>query len=434
MANNLSKLTYVKAITRSTMGNMLEWFDFAVYGYMALYIGPLFFPSENVVISNLSAFSVFAVGYIARPFGAVVLGRIGDRIGRRYMLILSISLIGFSSLAIGLLPTHQTVGILAPILLILCRLLQGFSVGGEYTGAMTYASELANRKKRGFVNSFPIAGCTAGILMASGTVWLINHLFGDKGIAEWGWRIPFYLGAVVALVGYWISRNIPETAEIKAENSSEDYNKLSLGQSLVKYWKQIFSIIFISTGANIVFYMISVFALGIASKQIAQIEAEEIITYALAISVPSTILGGWLSDIFGRRKVSLILNIIIGILIIPVYYMCFELVTWPISIDISPKLIFILGQVLLTIPVGMVIGVQGTMIAEILPKNVRCTIFSIAYSLAMGIFAGSSLMVAEYMYNFLDWHYGPALYSLFWTVMAIVCIFKLPDTTGKEIN
>jgi len=430
----ISKKTYIKAISTSTIGNMLEWFDFAIYGYMVPFISPLFFPSDNKFVSQLAGFSVFAIGYLARPLGAIILGRVGDKLGRKYLLVLSIILIGVSSSAIGLLPTYNTIGVFAPILLVFCRLLQGLSIGGEYTGAMTYTSELSHKNNRGFISSFSSAGCVGGILFASAVVWILNTILGNEIMISWGWRIPFVLSLFVAVFGYFLSHGIPETASIHSKENSVEYVDIGLKSALRKHWNVLLRIILITTGSNIVFYYLCVFVMNIASESLPHVQVEGMNTIALLISVPCTLFGGWISDKYGRRRVSLILNITIAILSVPFLYMCMNLKTWPINIGMSPQYCFLIGQILLTIPVGIIIGIQGAMISELLPKNVRCTIFSIGYSLAMGVFVGTSLMVAEWMYNITNWTYGPAIYSISWTLLAIWSIYKSPETVGKEIN
>jgi MFS family permease len=203
--------TLGQAITAGTVGNVMEWFDFALYGYMTPYIGPLFFPLDDRVASTIAAFAVFAIGYLARPLGALVLGRVGDRVGRRFMLVLSISIQGASSFAIGLLPTYASIGTAGPVLLVLLRLAQGFSVGGEYTGSMAYASEVSPHGRRGLLSSLATTGTMLGILLSGMAVWMVRSLIGSEALAAWGWRIPFLFGLVVMIFDLAIRTRIPET-------------------------------------------------------------------------------------------------------------------------------------------------------------------------------------------------------------------------------
>jgi MHS family proline/betaine transporter-like MFS transporter len=425
--------TYSKVITSSIVGNLLEWFDFALYGYMAPFIAPKFFPNESKLAATLSVFAVFAVGYLARPIGALVLGRVGDKIGRRALLYISIMILGLSSCAIGLLPTYETIGVFAPILLVLLRLAQGFSVGGEYTGSMTYTSEFSMRKMRGFISSFATTGTMLGILLASGAAWGTRMVLGDEVLADWGWRVPFLFGIIVAFFGVMIRRHIPETKDIHSESYVSTSEK-SILIVLKKYWKEMAKIICIVTGANVALYIVFVYAVDFSISRLGSSNVEIMNSIGLAITIPTTILGGWLSDKYGRRKISIITNGIIILLAIPVLYMCLFFDSGFLNLNIGFQYIFLTGQVLMAIPIGLVLGVQGAMVAELLPKDVRCTVFSVAYSLAMALFAGTSPMVAAWMIHLTNNALLPALYIIFWVFLAVVSVVRSPETVGKEIN
>ena len=199
------------------IGNVLEWFDFAVYGYFASNIGHQFFPKSDPAVQTFLTFATFALGFFARPFGSIVLGRVGDRIGRRALLTLSIALMGGATLMLGLLPTYNQVGILAPILLMLMRVLQGISLGGEFTGSMVYTTEASSPLLRGLVSSSTAAGTTIGFILGSATAYLINHSLTAEQVDAWGWRVPFIGSIVFMVVGYLLRRGIHETeAGLKA--------------------------------------------------------------------------------------------------------------------------------------------------------------------------------------------------------------------------
>jgi len=419
-----------QAITASTVGNVLEWFDFALYGYMAPYIGPLFFPSDDPVASTIAAFAVFAIGYLARPLGALVLGRMGDRFGRRIMLVFSITLLGASSCAIGLLPTHETIGTFAPALLVLMRLAQGFSVGGEYTGSMAYASEVSPHGRRGLLSSLATTGTMMGILLSSMSVWLVRSLVGNDALAVWGWRIPFLLGLVVTIFGVAIRTRIPETLY---EEGSQGEGKTHAFAALYIHWRELVQAIGIVTGANVVLYLVFVFVLHIAIEAGAS-HVEEMNTIGLAVTIPGTVLGGWLSDSFGRKRVSLITNLAMAVFAVPAFSLSVWFAPWPGGPSPGPSAAFLVGQLLMAVPMGIVFGVQGVMISEMLPREVRCTVFSVSYSLAMGLFAGTAPMVAEWMLKRENWHLGPALYMVAWLIVALWCISRREETACKPLD
>src|SRR5688572_18083217 len=195
------------------IGNVLEWFDFAVYGYFASDIGRQFFPQSSPTAQLLLTFAVFALGFIARPIGGLVLGAVGDRIGRRALMMLSISLMGGATLLIGLLPNYAMIGMAAPVLLVLLRLVQGFSLGGEFTGSMVYTTELAPESRRGLVSSSAAAGVTLGFILGSATAWAVNSLLEPAQVASWGWRIPFIGSVLLLLIGWLLRRGLTETPQ-----------------------------------------------------------------------------------------------------------------------------------------------------------------------------------------------------------------------------
>src|SRR5262245_4749 len=208
-----TKQSAVRTALAGLIGNVLEWFDFAVYGYFASNIGHQFFPKSEPAVQTFLTYATFALGFFARPIGSIVLGRMGDRIGRRALLTLSITLMGGATLLLGLLPTYAQIGMLAPVLLMLMRVLQGFSLGGEFTGSMVYTTEASPPLLRGLVSSPTAAGTTIGFIMGSGTAWLINHSLTPAEVDAWGWRVPFIGSVVFLLVGYLLRRGIKETEE-----------------------------------------------------------------------------------------------------------------------------------------------------------------------------------------------------------------------------
>jgi MHS family proline/betaine transporter-like MFS transporter len=207
------KQSALRTALAGLIGNVLEWFDFAVYGYFASNIGHQFFPKSDPAVQTFLTYATFALGFFARPIGSIVLGRVGDRIGRRALLTLSIALMGGATLVLGLLPTYAQIGMLAPVLLMLMRVIQGFSLGGEFTGSMVYTTEASSSVMRGLVSSSTAAGTTMGFILGSGTAWLINHWMAPADVDAWGWRIPFVASVLFVIAGYFLRRGIQETEE-----------------------------------------------------------------------------------------------------------------------------------------------------------------------------------------------------------------------------
>ena len=204
-----------KVIFASSLGTVFEWYDFYLYGSLAAIIGAQFFSTYPPATRDIFALLAFAAGFLVRPFGAIVFGRVGDIVGRKYTFLVTILIMGLSTFIVGLLPGYATIGWAAPIILILLRMLQGFSVGGEFTGSITYATEAASRGHGGFLSSLATAGGLVGFSLGSFTAALIGWAVGQEAMAAWGWRLPFLLGALVAVLGLWMRRAMPEKLRMK---------------------------------------------------------------------------------------------------------------------------------------------------------------------------------------------------------------------------
>jgi MHS family proline/betaine transporter-like MFS transporter len=232
-ADSAPRQSTVRTAFAGLIGNVLEWFDFAVFGYFSTEIGANFFPGSSTTAQQLKAFAVFFIGFLARPIGSVLLGPIGDRIGRRALLTLSISVMGAATLALGLLPTYAQVGLLAPILLVALRLIQGFSLGGEFTGSMVYTTELASPLMRGLVSSSTAAGTTLGFILGSATSAVLRNNLDDAQRLSWGWRVPFLLSILVCVGGWLLRRGIRESEEGEKAAAARP----PLLQSVVSDWR-----------------------------------------------------------------------------------------------------------------------------------------------------------------------------------------------------
>jgi MFS transporter, MHS family, proline/betaine transporter len=283
-------------------GNVVEWFDFAVYGYFLGAIGGQFFPRSDPAAQQLLAFAVFALGFGARPFGSLVLGRLGDRRGRRALLTTSIALMAASTLAIGLLPTYDQVGIAAPLLLVAMRLIQGFSLGGEFTGSMVYTTEAASPLTRGLVSSSTAAGVTLGFMLASGSAWLANVLLRPDQVSAWGWRLPFVASVGLCAVAWWLGRGLRETDEgLKAAAA-----RPPLLASLAADWLPMLRTFGIVATTNAAYYV--GFAYVVERRHALAGGGGDFFlatTLSLVVVLIAKPAGGWLSDRVGRRRLML---------------------------------------------------------------------------------------------------------------------------------
>jgi MHS family proline/betaine transporter-like MFS transporter len=408
------------------IGNVLEWFDFAVYGYFASNIGHQFFPESDPAVQTFLTFATFALGFFARPIGSIVLGRVGDRIGRRALLTLSIGLMGAATLILGLLPTYNQVGILAPVLLMLMRVLQGISLGGEFTGSMVYTTEASSPLLRGLVSSSTAAGTTIGFILGSGTAYLINHSLTTSQVDSWGWRLPFIGSIVFMLVGYLLRRGIHETeAGLKAM-----HERPKLVASLVADAMPILQTFGIVAMTNAAYYLTFTFAVErrkAAAQAAGTIGADDFLlvnTAVLFVVLFAKPLGGWLSDKIGRRRLMMALTVATMALILPAH-----------NLMMGGTLgHFFWGQAMLAVPLGMALGLQGAMVVEIFPLRSRVTSMSVAYSLTLALSGGTAPMVATWLIDTMKQPLAPAYYVFLYGLIGLAIMWPMKETNTRRLD
>jgi MHS family proline/betaine transporter-like MFS transporter len=414
----------VRTAFAGLIGNVLEWFDFAVYGYFASDIGKEFFPAASPGAQQILTFAVFAIGFIARPVGSVVLGRVGDRIGRRALLTLSISLMGGSTLALGLLPTHATAGMLAPILLVTMRMIQGFSLGGEFTGSMVYTTELASPAMRGLISSSTAAGTTLGFILGSLCGYAVRGLLSDADVHAWGWRIPFIASILFCIAGYFLRHGIVEPEEGEKAKSERAHWFTSLLRDKLSVLRT-FGIVAMTNAA---YYLTFTFVVDLhTSDAHSQYDKSDFLaanTLVLLLVLGSKPLGGWVSDKVGRRKLMLALTIAMLVLVYPAF----------VLMQLDEPVAFGVGQLLLGIPLGMALGAQGAMLVEIFPLRSRVTSMSIAYSATLALAGGLAPLVSTWMVNTLGHPSWPAFYIMIYGVVGLAIMLPMPETNHGKLD
>lgn len=364
-------------------GNMLEWFDFAVYGFFAVIIGKLFFPAADPVAQVIAAFGVFAVGFLMRPIGGVLLGYVGDKYGRHKAMLISVAAMAIPTFLVGSLPTYATLGLAAPILLLILRMIQGLSVGGEYTTSVVYMIENTPEHRRGFVGSFAVSGAVLGILMGSGVGALLAALLSEEQLQSWGWRIPFWCGLFLGLAGLWLRR------QNEAQTPQEPKTEHPLKTAWREHRQAIWQISGLSLVTAVVFYLIFVYVVswlelvdGIPASSALEINSESMV-FLLAVMLFS----GWLSDKVGARLILLVSAAMIGIFAWPLFWLLHSDNIWSIMA----------GQFGFALVIGGYLGAQPAYMVKIIPANVRCTAAGLAYNITLGLAGGLSPMVATWL-------------------------------------
>ena len=311
-------------IVASTLGTVFEWYDFFVFGTLAAVIARLFFPSDNAVASLLLTLTTFGAGFGVRPIGAILFGYLGDRLGRKYTFLVTITLMGVATAAVGILPTHAQIGIAAPILLVICRLLQGLALGGEYGGAAIYVAEHAPRNKRGFYTSFIQAGVIGGFLLSVAVVLISNLYVSPEAWESWGWRIPFLFSLLLLGVSLWIRLKLKESPVFKAMKEAGECARNPLRESFDSWPKVklfLVALFGIAAGLTVIWYTAQFQALYFLQTtfKIEENAARLILGTGALFSLFWFILFGWLSDKIGRKKLILMGYALTLILIFPLF-------------------------------------------------------------------------------------------------------------------
>lgn len=402
------------------LGNMLEWFDFAIYGYFATALGKVFFPASDPTLQTIASFGIFAIGYLARPIGSLILGPVGDLLGRRKMMTWSIMIMGVASFMVALLPSYAQVGAIAAYALLFLRMTQGFSIGGEYTGSMVYAAEASPQGKEGLMSGIAHAGALLGFFLGSLTAALTAFVFGESAVNDWAWRLPFLLGALVAIAGWKLRAHMPETLETAIEHKlslKELFALITLRLKEVAHgWRVLVQIAALISFSNVLFYVQFVYFVDYAAKHGGSMQsANTVATVIQFVGIPLVVLGGWLADKMGRIKITWYATWAGAILCIPAI----------LASQLGGVVGLAIGQSLIVAPVMLLFGAQGILISRLVKPEQRCSVFAIGYSLAVAIFAGTAPMVTAWLLEINAWSWGPAAYCFIYAIPAIYALRSL---------
>ncbi|MGE6486858.1 MFS transporter [Paenisporosarcina sp. NPDC076898] len=415
-----------RVLIASLVGSSIEWFDYFLYGTVAaLVFNQLFFVNEDPTVGLLLAYASFALAFFIRPFGGVIFSHIGDRIGRKKTLVLTLSLMGVATFGMGLLPTYQAIGVWAPILLITLRLVQGLGIGGEWGGALLLAVEYAPPEKRGLFGSIPQMGVTIGMLMGTVALWVMT-LLPEESFMTWGWRVPFILSALLVIFGLWIRKGIDETPEFKKVQESGDIPKLPIVDTLKYHWREVL----IAIGAKVVetapFYIFSTFVVSYATTNLGFTRTSTLTAVMIATVVTTILIPimGNLSDKVGRKKLYVAGAVGMALFAFPYFWMIQQG---------SVALLIIATVIGLGIIWAPITAVLGTMFSEIFDAKVRYTGISLGYQIGAAIAGGTAPLVATALLARFDNSYVPvALYIVFTALISLVSIWAVKDRSRQQ--
>ncbi|MFJ8635626.1 MFS transporter [Streptomyces sp. NPDC093568] len=426
-----------RIVAASLIGTTIEWYDFFLYGSAAaLVFNKLFFPDSDPLVGTLLSFLTYAVGFAARPLGALVFGHYGDRLGRKKLLVLSLLLMGGATFAIGLLPTHATIGSAAPVLLTVLRLVQGFALGGEWGGAVLLVSEHGDARRRGFWASWPQTGAPAGQLLATGVLSLLTATLSDSAFGSWGWRIPFLLSGVLVIVGLWIRLSVDESPVFKqalaqaearktARTSADAAEKLPLVSVLRHHWRDVLVAMGARMAENISYYVITAFILVYATTSAGISKQTALNSVLIASAVHFAVIPAWgaLSDRIGRRPVYLLGAVGIGLWMFPFFRL----------IDTGG-----FGNLILAVTVGLVLhgamyAPQAAFFSEMFATRMRYSGASIGAQFASVAAGAPAPLIATALLDSYGNSTPIALYVIAAAVLTVIAVGVAKETRHRDL-
>lgn len=379
----------LKAIFGGSIGNLVEWYDWYAYSAFALYFSASFFPQGNKTAQLLNTAGIFALGFLMRPIGGWIFGRIADKVGRKQSMTLSVLLMSFGSLLIAFIPTYQSIGIIAPLVLLFARLLQGLSVGGEYGVSATYLSEMASKNRRGFYSSFQYVTLIGGQLFALGIQLILQKVLSDAELHAWGWRIPFVIGAILSLVALYMRSILYETKAFETQKNRSDERKGTI-RELLKHPKALLIVVGLTLGGTLAFYTYTTYMQKFLVYTVNLSKAESTLISFISMLIFALIqpLFGALSDRIGRRPLLISFGVLGSICTVPL------LTALSYTTSLYTAFFLLLSGLFI---VSGYTSINAIVKAELFPAEVRALGVGLPYALTVAIFGGTAEYVALYL-------------------------------------
>lgn len=436
-----------QVIIASSVGTVIEWYDFYIFGSLTAIISMAFFPKDDPTAAFISTLAAFGAGFVARPFGGVIFGKLGDQIGRKYTFLLTLLLMGGSTFAIAFIPGYAEIGLWAPGILLILRIIQGLALGGEYGGAATYVAEYAPDAHRGKYTSYIQTTATLGFFTSILVILICQHLMGEAEFKAWGWRVPFALSGLLVVVSYFIRRNMHESplfARLRKEGqlsknplkeafASKENRRLMLvamfgaimGQGVVWHTGQFYAQIFINKILQVDFTTTNL-----------------VIAASLVVGTPLFVLFGTLSDRYGRKKIMMTGMALAALFYYPLFAWMAEIVELEGTLVNGAYQISFLGKCQLALVCGLLVsfaamayGPIAAFLVELFPTKIRYTSLSIPYHLANGVFGGCAPFVATWLGSITHSNFSGIFYPIFLAALCfIIGVIYLPETKGRPIK
>ncbi|MFM0069692.1 MFS transporter [Paraburkholderia sediminicola] len=420
-----SRSLNTRAVVAAVIGNALEWYDFTVFGFLTVVIAQLFFPAGNDYSSMLLTTATFGVAFVMRPIGGIVLGLYADRAGRKAALSLVIALMTLGILLLAIAPPYSAIGIGAPLMIVLGRLLQGFSAGGEFGSSTALLIEAAPFSKRGFYGSLQMASQAAALLLGAVVGALITHGLSHEALKSWGWRVPFILGLIIGPIGFYIRRHLSDSeAFLLAQKTAR---RATLGEVFRSHSRDVLCGLGAVIALTVTIYVLISYLPTFAVKQLKLPYAQSfyaVIVGNLLLTVLSPLTGAW-SDRIGRKGLSLWSLVLTLVIIYPLF-------AWLAAEPSVSKLILV--QALLSIALSGYYGPFGALIAELFPANVRSIGLSLAYNVAVMLFGGFGPFVVTWLINTTGSPLAPTYYVMGGLALSIVAVACIPGKRHADLD
>ena len=419
MSTRHRKIHRLRSIIGGSMGNLVEWYDWYAYAFFSSYFAPVFFPSSDRTAQLLNTAGIFAVGFFMRPIGGWLFGRMADRKGRKLAMTLAVLLMSFGSLLIASIPSYESIGLGAPVLLFAARMIQGLSVGGEYGTSATYLSEMAEKGQRGFYSSFQYVTLIGGQLLAVGLLMLLQRvLLTEQELRDWGWRIPFGVGALLAVVAFYLRTNLDETESFEHIKGRKSKGTI---RELLRYPRSILTVIGLTLGGTVAFYTYSVYMQKflVNTAGFTTQESTTISFFSLLVFAVLQPFFGWLSDRVGRKPLLISFGILGTVSTIPLLNLISEVRSVPMA------LLLVLAGLMI---VSGYTSINAIVKAELFPSQVRALGVGLPYAITTALFGGTAEYIALGFKNagHETWFYGYVTICIF--ISLLVYVF-MPDTS-----